>query len=231
MANKKDVAKTDDFKAKELSYYDALVKAWINSNMEKDKLIITISSAGIGFAISIIAAFKEKITTLAIIWGIFIIGVFSWIIFQGLKIFELNNEYIKAILKEDAQKDSAKKNAFAAQTKKVNDKMEVADKNINITFKAAVIMLCLFGVVIGTTFKCGGQMSEQKITEDTVPSDGGKNRAIESLQGLQQLSPENLNSLNQTENSPIVSQQPEKTTDSTTDINKQIDTTINKEEK
>lgn len=49
---------------KSVTYYSALVNAWIATRMEKDKQLLTLSSAGIG----LIIFFQPKLSTLFEFW-------------------------------------------------------------------------------------------------------------------------------------------------------------------
>lgn len=229
MPQKTNQEESEVTQAKEQSYYSALVSAWINSSMEKDKQIITISSAGIGFTISVLAAIKDSLSIVEFVAGIIIMGIFCWTIFLGLKIFSYNSDYIDKILKAQAIKSAQEKLLAADEIKKLEALMKGADNIFNKSFKLAMLMLCLLGAILGITFLTGGKMNEQEQTENRPPNNG-QNRAIESFQGLNQLSPENLNLPNSAKDSPIIVPQPTNS-ESVPKTRDQNNSTINKEEK
>ena len=84
---------------KKVAYYSALVNAWIQTKMEVDKTLIIISSAGIGFLITIISKLDiNNVTELIIYLSAFI--SFFIVIITCVEVFRKNAVYIKNIIDE-----------------------------------------------------------------------------------------------------------------------------------
>lgn len=83
----------DDYKA---AHYSASINAWFGTKMEKDKSLLTLASAGVGFLVSLGANSRTERT-------LFIISSFSFVItiFCAITIFEINAKLIEAVIRGD----------------------------------------------------------------------------------------------------------------------------------
>jgi hypothetical protein len=54
MGTEDEPGKKDELAGKRVAFYSSLVNAWIQTRMEVDKTLIVISSAGIGFLITLL---------------------------------------------------------------------------------------------------------------------------------------------------------------------------------
>jgi len=218
MPQKTQALKNQEIQSKKGIYYSALLNAWINSKNEKDKQIITLSSVGIGFTISIIAAIKDDISIWTLLVSAVIMGIFCYNILLGLRIFNNNSDYIKSILEQDKIK-----------SKELDIKLKTEDKRFNNLFKMAMAMLCLLGIILGLTFFTGGKMTEKQKRENGSQVNS-KIKIEESFHGLVELSPENLNSLKAVPEKPNIVPQPTNQ-DSTNNKSNQNNLNVNMEEK
>jgi hypothetical protein len=151
---------------KKVAYYSALVNAWIQTKMEVDKTLIIISSAGIGFLITIISKLDiNNVTELIIYLSAFI--SFFIVIITCVEVFRKNAVYIKNIIDEkDDNHKSLDTYSFVAK----------------LFFTLALIFILILGINIGVKqLKKGGMEMEEK---------KGKLVTNEGLGGLHKLKPE-----------------------------------------
>ena len=151
---------------KKVAYYSALVNAWIQTKMEVDKPLIIISSAGIGFLITIISKLDiNNVTELIIYLSAFI--SFFIVIITCVEVFRKNAVYIKNIIDEkDDNHKSLDTYSFVAK----------------LFFTLALIFILILGINIGVKqLKKGGMEMEEK---------KGKLVTNEGLGGLHKLKPE-----------------------------------------
>ena len=82
---------------KEVAYYSALVNAWITTRMEKDKQLLTLSSAGIGLTI----IFQPRLSSI-LEFGIWVISGICFLLSIGilLSIFSDNGNLIEAEIQD-----------------------------------------------------------------------------------------------------------------------------------
>lgn len=89
----------DEKSRKRVAYYSVLVDAWVQSRMEVDKTLIIISSAGIGFLLTIISKLGINNVIEFIIYLFAFISFFI-VIITCIVVFTKNTIYIKKIIKE-----------------------------------------------------------------------------------------------------------------------------------
>ena len=151
---------------KKVAYYSALVNAWIQTKMEVDKTLIIISSAGIGFLITIISKLDiNNVTELIIYLSAFI--SFFIVIITCVEVFRKNAVYIKNII--DEKDDNHKR-------------LDTYSFVAKLFFTLALIFILILGINIGVKqLKKGGMEMEEK---------KGKLVTNEGLGGLHKLKPE-----------------------------------------
>jgi hypothetical protein len=82
---------------KGVAYYSALVNAWLQTRAEKDRSLLTISTAAIGVLISLLAAkLIDKPPTLVL----FILAIFSFLVcaVAVISIFDINASHIEKVI-------------------------------------------------------------------------------------------------------------------------------------
>ncbi len=161
-----------ELEGKNIANYSILLSAWIQTKMERDKTLVTLSAAAIGLLITVL-------TTVGVqkVWEIplYIIAVSSFLttIWSSLKIYELNSEHLEDSLRGKNGKDP---------------KLEKYDKR---SIRAFVIGSC-FALLIGVT------SAYQKIIlkEDTMGTkeQNGSNTVMinDSFNGIAGLNPQNI---------------------------------------
>ncbi|MDC4224985.1 MAG: hypothetical protein MPW15_12355 [Candidatus Manganitrophus sp.] len=120
----------NDYKAKELAFYEATVNAWITTKFEKDKHLLTLSLAAIGLLITLLTTVGAATVCQALIYGaaifFFLISVIS-----VLFIFDRNSTHLQKILKGDESNDPI---------------LKVLDKSASISFFIGIIFILFLGV-------------------------------------------------------------------------------------
>jgi len=79
---------------KENIYYSTMINAWINTRMERDKSVLTLSAAGVGLLVSLLTSVGAS-SGFEIIFYIFSFIGFLVATFSALYIFKLNADYVE----------------------------------------------------------------------------------------------------------------------------------------
>lgn len=168
---------TDDeiLKQKEISYYSALLNAWINTKMERDRTILTISSGAIGVLITLLTTVGAK-NCLEIILFMFAFVLFITTVILVLNIFSENSRYIEEIIV------SGKKEDF---------RLSYLDKISTWTFIGGLVISVFIGVLLANEKlneqTRGNAMADEKKIHNT---DNVSNRPLgDSLNKLGILNP------------------------------------------
>lgn len=158
-----------ELEGKNIAYYQTLLSSWIHTRMERDKAVITLSAAAICLLVTILTAFGIDGIWPRILVILAFVG-FVGAIWVGLRIYELNADHLVTSLKGGSGKDP---------------KLERFDKWSKRLFCMGLISMILLGVV--TAFnKEGGAMSNKD-------KDSSQKQPIkESVEGVQKLSPKDL---------------------------------------
>ena len=159
----------EELKGKNIANYQVLLSAWIQTRMERDKAVVTVSAAGIGLLVTLLTTvgvhdFWQRFVTI----GAFI-GFFGsiWI---SLTIYELNAGHIEYSLKGGNGKDP---------------KLERCDKLSRAFFSSGIVCLMLLGLIATFTSKGGDMAKERNKTT-------GEQKLKESINGVNKISPDQL---------------------------------------
>ncbi len=158
-----------ELEGKNIAYYQTLLSSWIDTRMERDKSVITLSAAAIGLLVTIlIMVGVNGILLKALAIGSFI--GFAGAIWISLKIYELNAEHLIYSLKGGREKDP---------------KLEKCDKWSMRLFCFGVICMIFMG--IATSFTAKG---EKMIDSNKKPTE--EQRLKESINDIHKLTPKDL---------------------------------------
>ena len=126
--SEKDLAREETMQ-KKVSYYQALVSAWIAHRFEKDKQILTLSALAVGWMMT----FRNEVhDSVAFIIWLFAIGLFVLSVFLILFGFQRNTDYIELVVKDvDAEKER---------------KIQIA-KQVKLITRTALFSFCI-GVIL-----------------------------------------------------------------------------------
>lgn len=99
------IMKEDKLKnEKEVAYYSALVNAWINTKMERDKTLLILSSAGVGILVTLLSTIGVSNC-----FGIvsYVLAFFSFMCTMIILVivFDKNSKHIEEVLKGNKESD------------------------------------------------------------------------------------------------------------------------------
>ena len=118
-----------ELEGKNVAFYSTLLSAWIQTRMERDKTLITLSSAAIALLVTILTAIGiNQIYTLFFCVVAFL--CFGLCVGTSLHIYQLNSIHLE--------------NELGSENKDI--KLEKYDKVPSIFFLFGVFFLCSFGV-------------------------------------------------------------------------------------
>ena len=89
---------------RELAFYSSLLAAWINTRMERDKSLFTLSSAGIGLLVTLLttgAAHPAAHRS----WYVVAFGFFLLALLTALAVFERNAHHIRQLADDPGARD------------------------------------------------------------------------------------------------------------------------------
>jgi len=157
---------------KEVAYYSALVNAWINTKMERDKTLLILSSGGIGILVTLLSTLGA-VNCLGIVF--YVLAFISFLITMIIlvTIFDKNSKHIEEAIK--GKKDS-------------DPKLDLLDKISLWSF----ILGALFSIVVGINSAVYIQNKkgvEEMAKSNPIQSVKGK-EITKSLSGIGGLSPE-----------------------------------------
>lgn len=165
---------------KDVAYYTALVNAWIQTKIEHDKTLISLSAGGIGLLIAILSAVGVKY------WWVILLyfcALFSFIttIALCMYIFVRNSKHIEDVLKGKTSQDYVLKRL---------------DKLSFIFFVLALLFSMSIGTVTGfdklNERKAKGhvEMCDEKKMENTTQSERLEEKSLDGIGNLKPVTPE-----------------------------------------
>ena len=185
-----------ELEGKNIAHYSVLLSSWIQTKMEHDKTLVTLSSGGIALLVTILTMVGTKNW-----WGILLyfgsflgFGICIW---SSLKIYQLNSEHIENELSSD--KGSKSK----LQLKKY-DKLSLRSFIIGVAFFCAVGVNSAIGQIYTEEDE---NMSKKKETTSQSYYD---NLEKKSLNGLENLRP----NVNNNQEQSITSEQQDQSSNS-----------------
>ena len=174
-----------ELEGKNIEHYSVLLQAWIQTKMERDKTLVTLSAAGTGLLVTILTtAGVRRIWEVLLYLGSF--AGFLTTIWTSLTIYQLNSKHVETELKQSKWPDL---------------KLEKYDKRSTRAFILGAICACLIGVVAATnqvSSKMGVNMTKKKETASQVIRD---KKSLDGLSGLRPESTQSENSNSQTQQS------------------------------
>lgn len=202
-----------ELEGKNIVHYEVLLSAWIQTNMERDKTLVTLSSAAIGLLITIL-------TTVGVgnVWMIvlFIIAICSFIvtIWSSLVIYQLNSKHLENALKGSSEVDT---------------KLEKYDKLSIRAFVIGAIAAMLIGALSAYLNLISKDDKKMLETENNISQVVSKNESFnrvgelnpekivqKSINGVENLNPETIEQ-NKTQSFPQDNNQSQSETNTSSD--------------
>lgn len=160
---------------KEVAYYSALVNAWINTKMERDKTLLILSSGGIGILVTLLSTIGA-VNCFGIVFYVLAFISFLVTMIILVTIFDKNSKHIEEAIK--GKKDS-------------DPKLDLLDKISLWSF----ILGALFSIVVGINSAIYIQKNKKGVEEmaksNPIQTVKGKEFS-KSLSGIGGISPTNL---------------------------------------
>jgi hypothetical protein len=118
---------------KSVAYFSALVNAWLQTRAEKDKSLLTISTAAIGVLITFLVS---KMIVTVPVFIVFISALFSFLVcaISVIAIFSSNADHIEEVI------DSGKKRSKL---------LFVLDGIAYISFIVGLVLTLIIGIIVG----------------------------------------------------------------------------------
>jgi hypothetical protein len=159
---------------KKVAFYTSLVNAWIQTRMEVDKTLIIISSAGIGFLITLLTNQGITCVTVFIVYLAAFISFFV-VIVLCIIILHRNSSYIEALIENQKAKDRC---------------LETLDYLAKTFFALALIFTLIIGISMGFNQLYGnGNKKGDQIMTEIKEKKIGKILEKKSFTGLDKLNP------------------------------------------
>lgn len=166
-----------ELEGKNIAHHSILLSAWIETKMERDKTLVTLSAAAIGLLVTILTTVGAKY-----LWDIFLfaIAVVSFLItiWSSLIIYQLNSQHL-----EDAMRGSSDK----------DPRLEKYDKRSIRAFIIGAVVTLLIGISSASYKLINPEKSPKAnpMTNQQKSSNNSVNPAIlsESINGVTTLKP------------------------------------------
>ncbi len=158
----------EEKKKKEIAFYTATVTAWYTTKFEKDKYLLTLSSAGIGLLVTLVTTVGLKTPYTALMYALAVVS-FLVCILVILAIFDRNAKHLENIIQKDEEKDPA---------------LRAYDKIASFSFVFGIVFILLVGVFSGIeNFKQKEPMMTDK-SKKVVDTSKHMKKSVEGASGL-----------------------------------------------
>lgn len=159
----------DKEEQKEIAYYSSLLNAWITTKMERDKLILTLSSGGIALLVTLLSAIGIRNCLETILYILAFIS-FTITIIVIMVILDENSRYIEEII---------------SSGKKTDPKLSRLDKFTMISFICGILFTILIGGISANNqlndYIKGEKMAEEQKTNNTSETSKPLNESFNNL--------------------------------------------------
>ena len=157
-----------ELEGKNIAHYSILLSAWIETKMERDKTLVTLSAAAIGLLVTILTTVGAKH-----FWEIplFAFAVISFLvtIWSSLTIYQLNSEHLEEAIRGSSVKDP---------------RLEKYDKRSVRAFIIGSVATLLIGVSSASY-----ELINPKVNKMTSDNSGKSIILRESIDGVTKLKP------------------------------------------
>jgi hypothetical protein len=136
----KDVRPADEH-PKAVAYYSALVNSWINTRLDRDKTLVTLSTAGVGILITLLTGRKVVGWPQWCSYSLALAG-FILCVMLALHTMRLNSDYIEAILSKSDDEPKPEVDSIAA-------KLRCLDNAVVSCFIVGLLSSVAFGLLFG----------------------------------------------------------------------------------
>ena len=166
----------DCYKEKDVAFYSATVNAWYTTKFEKDKHLLSLSTAGVGLLVTLATTVGALTLCTA---AMYFLAVFSFLvcILTVLSIFSRNADHLQRLIKEDEDED---KDPF----------LDLLDKSASTSFVFGIIFTLLVGLFSGIQNFKGQEVGMEKDLKNTVTtSTEREERSVNGAGGMRPSKP------------------------------------------
>ena len=164
----------DCYKEKDVAFYSATVNAWYTTKFEKDKHLLSLSTAGVGLLVTLATTVGALTLCIA---GMYFFAVFSFLvcILTVITIFGRNADHLKKLIKEVENKDPI---------------LGLLDKIASTSFIFGIIFTLLVGLFSGIQNFKGQEVGMEKDLKNTVTtSTEREERSVNGAGGMRPSKP------------------------------------------
>jgi len=162
-----------ELEGKNIAHYSVLLSAWIQTKMERDKTLVTLSAGAIGLLVTILTAVGVNS-----VWEIpfFIISITAFLItiWSSLVIYQLNSQHLEEAIKGSSEKDP---------------RLEKYDKRSIRAFIIGAVSALVIGI-LSASFQLAKPEEKIMANKDNKSQNiTGKTTLKESVNGVTNLNP------------------------------------------
>jgi len=139
-----DQLSDSEYEARNTAWYSAMLQAWHDTRMERDKTIVTLSTGGIGFLVTFLTTVPTSARRAPLLYVIAILGFLAALV-CSLWIFWANASYLREVMR--GRNTSSKK-------------LDRLDTIMLIGFGIGVLASILIGVAAATSKSAPGSRME-----------------------------------------------------------------------
>ena len=162
-----------ELEGKNIAHYSVLLGAWIQTKMERDKTLVTLSAAAIGLLVTILTTVGVKS-----IWEVpfFAVAVTSFLvtIWSSLVIYQLNSQHLEDAIRGSSVKDP---------------RLEKYDKRSIRAFIVGAVSALIIGILSASFQVLTQEESAMTDKENTSQNAEKKTTLRESVNGVTNLNP------------------------------------------
>jgi hypothetical protein len=121
---------------REVAYYGALVAAWVETRMEFDKTLLSLSTGGIGLLVTLLTTVGPSSNDVLICYGV--AGALFVLVIAGcMWVFHRNAEYLESVVRNPQAED--------------DQRLQDLDAFLPILFGSGVAMTLALALVVGAS--------------------------------------------------------------------------------
>lgn len=151
--SEKELRELREFEAKNIAHYSVLLQAWIDTRMERDRTIVTLSAAGIGLLVTILTAVGVQHSWELVIYG-GAVAAFLAAIAISLRIYERNSAHVEGAIHGSSKKDPV---------------LERYDQRQIAAFIGGAILSAVVGVVSAVNHLRGESLMNDRKSQNPQP--------------------------------------------------------------
>lgn len=163
-----------ELEGKNIAFYSVLLSAWIETRMERDKTLVTLSAAAIGLLVTILTTAGAKHFCEILLFAVAVVS-FLVTIRSSLVIYQLNCQHLEDAIRGSSERDP---------------KLEKYDKRSLRAFIIGAIAALSIGISSASYQLTNTEASQMADKEKSSGSSGKPTTLKRSLDGITKLNPQ-----------------------------------------